>query len=266
MRCLSLVSLLLTTATLSAAPKKLLLVGCGPDDHKPGTHEYLAAMHVLKKCLAAAPGVEATVVKAVDAWRDGPELLARADGIVLFVTEGARWLSHDRQRLEAVRQVAKRKGGLTVLHWGMGTRDAKFIDDFVALFGACHGGPDRKYAVVETEAQVVDSEHPIARGLPAKFAVKEEFYYALKVAKPSTAVKPILRATIGGKEEMVGWAYERPDGGRSFGFTGLHFHDNWRRAEYRRLITQGVLWSLDESIPAKGLKVEVSADDLKLPR
>src|SRR5262249_31680836 len=130
----------------------------------------------------------------------------------------------------------------------------------------CHGGPDRKYAVVETELRVADREHPVARGLPEKFRVKEEFYYALKVARPAEDVKPVVRATIGGKEEMVGWAWRRPDGGRSFGFSGLHFHDNWRREEYRLLVAPGVLWTLDAPIPAKGLAVKVSDDELKLPR
>jgi len=268
MRRMCILGLLLfaTSNLTAAAPKKLLLVGCGPDGHPPATHEYMAGLNVLKKCLAEVADVEVSVVRAVDAWKDGPELIGRADGVVFFVSEGARWLAQDAQRLEAVRQLAKRKGGLAVLHWGMGTKDAKHIDSFVKLFGACHGGPDRRYAVVETDVQFVDRDHPISRGLPRQLRIKEEFYYALKVVKPERDVTPIVRASIGGKDEMVGWAWRRPDGGRSFGFTGLHFHDNWQRQEYRRLVTQGVLWTLDVPIPAKGLAVKVSDDDLKLPR
>ena len=52
-------------------------------------------------------------------------------------------------------------------------------------------------------------------------------------------MKPILRAPIDGTAETVAWAWERPDGGRSFGFSGLHFHDHWKRPEYRRLVAQG---------------------------
>src|SRR5436190_790269 len=145
----------------SAAPKKLLLVGCGPDGHPPQTHEYMAGLKVLEKCLRDVPGLEVTAVKAVEPWREGPELVQRADGVVLFVSEGARWLAHDAKRLEALRRVAARKGGLSVLHWGMGTKDARHIDDFVRLFGACHGGPDRKYKVLETDAKLADPRHPV---------------------------------------------------------------------------------------------------------
>src|SRR5258708_177408 len=121
----------------AAAPKKLLLVGCGPDGHPPETHEYMAGLKVLAKCLAGVPGLEVMVVKAVEPWREGPELMQRADGVVLFVSEGARWLQHDPKRLDALRRAAARKGGPAVLHWGMGTRDRPTIDCVVNVFGAC---------------------------------------------------------------------------------------------------------------------------------
>ena len=53
-------------------------------------------------------------------------------------------------------------------------------------------------------------------------------------------------------------AWDRPDGGRSFGFVGLHFHKNWERIEYRRLVSQAILWSLKMPIPEGGLKDEQS--------
>jgi hypothetical protein len=174
-------TLALTPSLFAAAPKKLLLVGCGPDGHPPQTHEYMAGLGVLKKCLEGVDGVELHTVKVLGAWKDGPELIGRSDGVVLFVSEGARWLAQEPKTLEALRQLAKRKGGVSVIHWGMGTKDAKHIDDFVALFGACHGGPDRKYVVIETECKVGEPGHPIARGLPEKFKIKDEFYYRLKV-------------------------------------------------------------------------------------
>jgi len=72
-----------------------------------------------------------------------------------------------------------------------------------------------------------------------------------------------MRIEIDGHEETIAWAWERPDGGRSFGFTGLHYHENWRREEYRRLVAQGVVWTLKKPIPKDGLKVAVTDDDLK---
>lgn len=256
--------LLLAIPTFAAdPPKKILLIGSVPDNHPIGTHEYLPAMDLLAKLLKPVPGVEATVVKADSAWKDGPELIGRSDGVVLFLTEGAAWLSADEERLKAFQKLAARGGGFSVIHWGSGTRDAKNIDAFVNLFGGCHGGPDRKFKVVDADVKVLDPKHPATAGIK-DFHLHEEFYYALKQPKEGK-VQGLLHAVIEGKPEMVCWAYERPDGGRGFGFTGLHFHENWKREDYRRLMTQGILWTVKVPTP-KGLDVSVAESDLALPR
>lgn len=245
------------------APKKLLLMGQGPDGHPPQTHEYNAGVGIVARLLKDVPGIETNVVRADEPWREGPELIQRSDGVVIFLSEGGKWMHQDPKRLEALQQMAARGGGIVVLHWGMGTKDAKNIDGCLKLLGGCHGGPDRKYKVVETEARIADPKHPIATGL-GHFKVKDEFYYQLKLARPEGAVQPIIQVTIDDKLETVAWAWERPDKGRSFGFSGLHFHDNWRLPEYRRLVAQGVLWSLKLPIPKDGLKVEIAEEELKV--
>jgi type 1 glutamine amidotransferase len=232
--------------------KRVLLLWQSPDGHPKETHEYQLGQKILQHQLAKLPGIEATLVNADEPWRDASKLLAEADGVVLFVSEGARWLNASPERLAAFRACAKRKAGLSVLHWGMGTKDAKNIEPFVALLGGCHGGPDRKYKVVQADAKPAKGNHPILRGL-AEFKARDEFYYTLKFAKTTT---PLLNVTIDGETHPVAWAYERDDGGRSFGFSGLHFHENWQMPEYRRLVTQGVLWTLDVAIPKDGIAVK----------
>jgi len=262
------VSILLAVAAASLTnadepKKKLLLIGQGPDGHPAETHEYMAGVKVLAKCLEPVAGIEVTTIRADGAWKEGPELIDRADGVVLYLSEGAKWTQMDPKRYEAFSKLAKRGGGLVVLHWAMGTREAEPIENFVKLAGGCHGGPDRKYAVVETKLEADDAKHPILAGI-GTFTAKDEFYYRLKLAPAETRVTPLLHATIDGKKEMVAWAWDRPDKGRSFGFTGMHFHANWRLPEYRRLVSQGVLWTLKMPIPRDGLAVEVPKSDLRL--
>jgi hypothetical protein len=144
----------LPTVAEEPAPKQLLLLAQGPDGHPPGTHEYVAGQQILAKCLREVPGLSTTIVRADGDWPEGPELLAKADGVVLFVSEGAKWLNADPARRRAFADLAARGGGLMALHWGMGTRTAENIDPFVALWGACHGGPDRKYKFLETAVSV----------------------------------------------------------------------------------------------------------------
>jgi type 1 glutamine amidotransferase len=143
---------------------------------------------------------------------------------------------------------------LVTLHWGMGTKDAKPIDAYLKLLGGCHGGPDRRYQVVETMIRPAEPRHPIAAGIEPT-QVRDEFYYRLKFIQPAGQVQPVLTVPIEGREETVAWAWQRPDGGRSFGFSGLHFHDNWRLVAYRRLVVQGALWTMKLPIPESGVDV-----------
>jgi type 1 glutamine amidotransferase len=248
----------------SAAPKKrLLLVASGPDGHPPTTHEYAAGLRVLGRCLEGVGDLEVTTVRADTAWKEGPELLDRADGVVLFLGEGAKWAVADAERHRALERLAARGGGLVALHWALGTREAGPIPDFLKLLGGCHGGPDRKYQVLEATAEPAAPDQPITRGIRA-FRVKDEFYYRLKFVAPEGSVTPVLRVPIDGTKQTVAWAWERPDGGRSFGFSGLHFHANWRLPEYRRLVAQAVLWTLQLPVPKDGLPVAVTDADLEL--
>jgi len=118
--------------------------------------------------------------------------------------------------------------------------------------------------VVECAIAPADPRHPAATGIkPSR--VKEELYYQLKMPKGDHGVKPVLLAEIDGAKETVAWAWERPGGGRSFGFSGLHFHEHWKREDYRRLVAQGVVWAAGLAVPEKGLNVELpeSAYELK---
>jgi hypothetical protein len=260
----ALAGLLFFYALAGAAEKKqLLLIGQQRDNHPPATHEFMAGLRVLAHCLEPNNEVEVRTVQADEPWPEGPELIRRADAIVLYVSEGAKWLATDPRRQDAVAQLAARGGGLTALHWGIGCKDQQYVATFTQLFGGCHGGPDRRYQVLDTRLRPTDRAHPITRGLMA-LDVHDEFYYRLKRPAGESPPQPLLTATIDGQEEMVSFAWQREDGGRSFGFTGLHFHSNWRQEFYRRLVTQGTLWTLKLDIPTGGVAVGLDEDVLKL--
>jgi type 1 glutamine amidotransferase len=243
--------------------KKVLLIGQGPDGlHEAGTHEYDAGIRIFAKVLKNLPELEITVVKADGEWKDGPELIERSDAVVLFVAEGGVWLKADPKRYQALRNVAKRGGGVVAIHWSVGARQPKWVPDTIKMFGGCHGGEDRKFKVVEAVAEVPD--HPINTGIK-DFKIKDEFYYKLKMAEPAAGIRPLLRVPIDGEKETVAWSWERPEGGRIVGFTALHFHHNWRVPEYRRMLVQGVLWTLKLPIPKKGVDlVDIKEEELKL--
>ena len=66
-----------------------------------------------------------------------------------------------------------------------------------------------------------------------------------------------------GREEVLSWAVERPDGGRGFGFTGAHFHRNWGDPNFRTLVLNALLWVSHAEVPEGGVRSSVSPDELK---
>lgn len=235
-------------------PQRLLLLG-QKRDHPAGSHEYQAGLRVLAEALKDQPNLEIQIAVADEPWSDGPNLLKRADAIVLYLGQGARWAESAPRRKQALAELAARGGGITALHWGIGSVDAQYVPGHVARIGAVHGGPDRKYIFTKKPYPVEVLRHPITNGVD-DFRLQDEFYYRLKRSQQGT-VTPLLLVPIDGNAEMVAWAFERPGGGRSFGFSGMHFHENWKKLECRRIIAQGVLWTLNREIPVDGLPVAV---------
>jgi hypothetical protein len=72
---------------------------------------------------------------------------------------------------------------------------------------------------------------------------------------------PHIQASKGRAEAMM-WTVERPDGGRGFGFTGGHFHDNWANDNYRRVVLNAILWVAKVDVPQGGVKSSVSDEQL----
>jgi type 1 glutamine amidotransferase len=265
-------------ASSAAEPKRLLLVGQGPDGHPPATHEFMAGLKVIDKCLRRVEGLAVTTVKADEPWKDGVQMLKQADGVVLYVSQGARWMQADAGLYDAFTAFAARGGGIVALHWAVGAKDAKYIDGQLKLLGGTRGGPQRKYTVDNFDIRLPTADHPTVRGIKP-FAIRDELYYRLDFlpgafgaanAATGDAQQPkidrIFAATIDGTDETVAWAWERPDGGRSFGYVGMHFHDNWKLVEYRRLAAQAALWTLKMDVPEGGLKVDIDEEDLQLPK
>jgi PelA/Pel-15E family pectate lyase len=112
-----------------------------------------------------------------------------------------------------------------------------------------------KHKVLDTAVSLPSPAHPAVRRL-SPFEVREEFYFALK-RHPEAQLTPLLTIPVDRRTEMVCWAWERPDGGRSFGFSGGHFHALWARPEYRRLAAQGLLWTIGREGAAARIAMNV---------
>lgn len=74
---------------------------------------------------------------------------------------------------------------------------------------------------------------------------------------------PILAASLSSDDaniSTVAWAWERPDGGRGFGFTGCHTHGHLLQEDYRRSVLNAILWTARIQVPAEGVISTVPPD------
>ncbi len=257
--------------------RQLLFLTQGPDGHPPSTHEFDAGVRVMQHCLQGYGGLEMRHLRLDGDMAEVVDGLAWCDSAVLFASQGARWMAEYPEFGLAMERLAAQGGGFVGLHWALGSKDAAHIEPFVALFGGCHGGSDRRFQKLETDLVPADGRHQILEDLEP-LRVHDEFYYQLKFVTSPTAehpngplefavqpgadpanadMTPILRATIDGEQETVAWAWQRPDGGRSFGFTGLHYHKNWREEPYRRVVTGAIYWTLRLPFSGRVLQLDV---------
>ena len=74
---------------------------------------------------------------------------------------------------------------------------------------------------------------------------------------------PTVRKAVADRlPQHVSWAYERPNGGRGFGFTGGHNHLGWGIESQRRLVLNAILWVAKVEVPAGGVQSSVTEADL----
>ena len=67
----------------------------------------------------------------------------------------------------------------------------------------------------------------------------------------------VRKAVAAGKPQHVAWAYQRGKDykkGRGFGFTGLHYHHNWKDDNFRKCVLNGIAWTAQLEIPKTALK------------
>jgi hypothetical protein len=115
--------------------------------------------------------------------------------------------------------------------------------------------------------------HPVTRGVTPFSAPLDGWLFNLHfqegaVPVISGGVPDKARSTADarahvGRSEVMGWAYERKGGGRSFGFTGCDLHRNWGVEAQRKMVLNAILWAAGVEVPGDGAKAELAPGDIK---
>lgn len=258
---------LTTGPTQAAVSGTIVLIG-GKKSHGPFEHDPKSAFDLIERLLRTSPDLPAgmTVRAYPDGWPSDPAALADASTIVWYF-DGLR--SHPLRDAAAHAGFAaamKRGVGLVALHQASTLPRGEPDPGLLGWLGAVREG------MVDRTTQTVaftPAAHPIASGVQP-FAYRDEFYPTVRFSP--RGVTPILRGILNptsdaapapgpAVERTIGWAYDRPGGGRAFGFTGLHYLDALEHEQPRRLLLNAIFWTAGLRVPDKGVRAGAQPGD-----
>lgn len=259
--------------------KRIVLVADTAPHGGRGNHEFLAAAIFLARGINAHyPGAYA-VVHTKAKW---PKDLKHADAVIVLLNHGGSAVN------PAVKEATARGAGFMAIHYGVEVNKGDQGQHYLKWLG---GYFETFYSVNPwwTPAFKNVPKHATTRGVKP-FTVNDEWYYHMRFVDGMKGVTPILSAlpplktiqgdgkkssshggnpnvykdVAAGKSQVMAWAYERPDQGRGFGYTGMHKHDNLGEASVRTLLLNAVAWVAGLEVPAAGVPSRaLSRDDLE---
>jgi hypothetical protein len=248
--------------------KKVVFVA-GTPSHGYGDHEHNAGFTLLARDLnASGLPICATVYR--NGWPKDPTAFDNANAIVTFCDGGGgnMILPH----LRDVDALVKKGVGLAVIHYALEVPKGEAGDCYLRWVG---GYFEQHWSVNpfwKPEFKTLP-DHPITRGVKP-FAIEDEWYYHMRFTPDMKGVTPLLTATPPdqtrkgpdgphsgnpavrealGQAEHLAWAFERPGGGRGFGFTGCHPHWNWAQDDFRKFVLNAIVWVAGAEVPQDGV-------------
>ena len=248
---------------------KIVLVA-GRQSHGPGDHEFFAGTAILCNLLKQTPGI--APVMARDGWPKNEKIFEGAKAVVFYMDGGGGHPVIQKEHKAVVQKLIDQGVGFVNIHYAVEYPKAQ-SDAVLNWLGGYYetGFSTNPHWVADFKAM---PEHPISRGVKP-FNIRDEWYFNIRFAPESKGVTPILKAVppdnvrgtpeakkFPGREEIVAWTYERDKGGRSFGFTGGHTHKNWADENFRRLVTNAILWTAQVDVPKDGAKVDLDPADI----
>ena len=264
------------------ADKKIVFLAGNPS-HGPGEHEHRAGCLLLAKCLQSFPGVRTEVVTG--GWPTDPAVLSDAAAVIIYCDGGTGHPAIKSERLKLLGGLMDKGVGYGCLHYGVevpkeqgGPEFLKWMGGYFEMHWSVNPHWDADFKVLP--------DHKVTRGV-RPFKMRDEWYYHMRFVDGMRGVTPILstlppentlkrpdgphsgnpavrEAVLQRKEpQHVMWTYDRPTGGRGFGFTGGHFHRNWANDDFRKVVLNSILWTAKVEVPADGVPSKVTDEDLK---
>ncbi|QEG21575.1 PVC-type heme-binding CxxCH protein [Mariniblastus fucicola] len=243
----------------------------GHPSHGRMKHEHRAGNMILANALNdSGLNIDAELVPHYGYPQD-ESILKDAATIVIFSTGHSGHVL--KKKLDEFDALMNGGTGVVMLHWSTEAEKGKMGDLFLNWMG---GFCDLDWSVNPHWKPNFNAlpDHAICRGVEP-FSVDDEWYYHMRFVEGMKGITPILtdvppahtlrrpdgersgntavrRAVANGETQHVAWAYQRPGGGRGFGFTGGHNHESWQDDNFRKIVLNAILWTANVEVPEDG--------------
>ncbi len=258
---------------LSLGDVKKIVYLAGSPSHPPRMHEHNAGALLGKKLLNGHHGDKVLVTTYLNGWPNDKSAFQNADALVIQSDGGPKHPGY--WHLRQIDYLREQGIGVGMLHYAVEMTPGETNDTLIAATG---GAFEINYSVNPHWDGAFEKfpSHPVSRGVKP-FTIRDEWYFNMRFIKDMAGVTPILSAVApddtmsradghhSGNPEVrkmvaekqpqhVCWVVERPEGGRGFGFTGLHFHDNWANDDFRKTVLNAICWIAKVEIPEGGIE------------
>lgn len=258
-----------TAGNATAAGKKKIVLVAGRKSHPFGQHAHnTGALLLAKELNESSIGVDAVVHR--DGWPADESIFNDAASIVLYMDGGDRHPAVPH--LKSLDALMKKGVGLACLHYAVEVPKGEAGDRFLDWIG---GYFEVNWSVNPIWHAHFDKlpNHPITRGVKP-FHLRDEWYFHMRFRENMRGITPILSAippdelkerAFGprsgnaairerkGMPEHMAWAYDRPSGGRGFGFTGGHYFWAFGDNNLRNIVLNGIAWTAGIDVPSRGV-------------
>ncbi len=256
----------------AAFHKKKIVFIAGGASHGTGEHEFKDGCTLLAGMLNEnVANIDAVVYDTH--WPADTSALQNADAVVVYCDggEGHMIIPH----LEEVKKLMDKGVGLVLLHYAVEIPKGEKGNYFLNWIG----GYFETYWSVNPYWKPTFEKLPqneITQGVKP-FSIDDEWYYHMRFAEDMKNITPILVAlppkqTLdrpdgshennafvredidNGIPQTMAWSFNRPNGGRGFGFTGGHMHRNWMNDDFRKLVLNAIVWAAKAEVPKGGVR------------
>lgn len=229
-----------------------------------GHHDYSGGIKGLD-FLLRQNNVECTLVE--NGWPNDESVFRDANSVVFYTDGGGKQAFFATpERLAQMQRLVESKVGLVMIHQAVDVPE-EFGSKGIAWLGGAYltGVSGRGH----WDSSHVDfPSHPITKGVEP-WKINDGWLNAIRFVDGMKGVTPLVwsgkeyaGSRAGLDRDIVSWSYDRPDGGRSFSFTGLDAHAAWKLAGMRKLVVNGVLWTAGVEIGPTGAACDITDEQV----